>query len=284
VQERALIISADDFGMSPSVNAAILAAHDEGVLTNCGLMVAGAAAAEAVAAARERPLLGVGLHLTLVCGRPLMPPAKIPRLVGPDGSFPANPAVAGLRLALDPAARADLRAEIEAQFAAFAATGLPLSHWDGHLHFHLHPAVFAIAAEVAARHGGRRVRLPRDDFRRHRAAVGACGWTAAPLASVFALLLRGARRVARRRGFCWPERVYGFFQTGRIDERYVLDLLPAVPPGVSELYLHPDIGPGPTGNGPRELAVLGSVAVRAALERAGIRRVTYHHLEGAACR
>jgi hopanoid biosynthesis associated protein HpnK len=281
---RSLIVSADDFGMSASVNAAILAAHDEGILTNCGLMVTGEAVAEAVAAARERPRLGVGLHLVLVCGRPALPAAKVPRLVEPGGRFLEDPLRAGLRLAFDRRARVEMRAEIEAQFAAFTATGLPMSHWDGHLHFHAHPAVFDVAAEVAERHGCRRVRLPCDDLRRHRTAAGWPGAPAALTAGIFALLAGYARRRLRGRTVHWPARTYGLFQTGHMTERYVLDLLPELPPGASELYLHPDTAPGPTGNGPVELAVLQSRTVNAALEAAGVRRITYHDLESAACR
>jgi chitin disaccharide deacetylase len=281
--ERALIIGADDFGVSESVNAAILAAYDTGVLTSCSLMVAGEAAAAAVTAARERPGLGVGLHLVLVCGRSALPAAKIPRLVDAAGRFPGSPLQAGLRLAFDFGARRELRAEIEAQFDAFAATGLPMSHVDGHLHFHLHPVIFDVAMELAERHACRRVRLPRDDFRRHLAAVGPRAWAAAPIAGIFALLLRRARRRLQGRGFRSPERVYGFLQTGRVDEKYVLGLVQALPSGVSELYLHPDMAPGPTGNGPAELAALQSPRVRAALEEGQVRRVNYHGLESAAC-
>jgi hopanoid biosynthesis associated protein HpnK len=280
---RALIIGADDFGVSESVNAAILAAHDTGVLTSCSLMVAGEAAEAAVAAARERTALGVGLHLVLVCGRAALPAAKVPRLVDATGRFPESPLQAGLRLAFDPGARRELRGEIEAQFAAFAATGLPMSHVDGHLHFHLHPVIFDVAMELAERYGCRRVRLPRDDFRRHLAAVGPRAWAAAPIAGIFALLLRRARQRLRGRGFRSPERVYGFLQTGRVDEEYVLRLVHALPPGVSELYLHPDTAPGPTGNGPAELAALQSPRVRAALDAQQVRRVNYHGLESAAC-
>jgi YdjC-like protein len=158
-----------------------------------------------------------------------------------------------------------------------------MSHVDGHLHFHLHPVIFDIAMELAERHGCRRVRLPRDDFRRHLAAVGPRAWAAAPIAGIFALLLRRARRRLQGRGFRSPERVYGFLQTGRVDEKYVLGLVQALPPGVSELYLHPDMAPGPTGNGPVELAALQSPRVRSALEEGQVRRVNYHGLESAAC-
>jgi hopanoid biosynthesis associated protein HpnK len=280
---RALIVGADDFGASESVNTAILAAHDRGVLTSCSLMVAGEAAEAAVAAARERPALGVGLHLVLVCGRASLPAGKLPRLVDSAGRFPESPLRAGMRLVLDAAAQRELRAEIEAQFAAFAATGLPMSHVDGHLHFHLHPVIFDIAMELAERLGCRRVRLPRDDFRRHLAAVGPRAWASAPLAGIFALLLRRARRRLQGRCFRWPGHVYGFLQTGQINEGYVLRLVPALPPGVSELYLHPDTAPGPTGNGPAELAALQSPHVRAALASEQVRLLNYHALESAAC-
>src|SRR5436309_6725489 len=76
-----LIVNADDFGLSESVNAAVLETHDRGIVTSCSLMVAEPAATAAVEAARERPALAIGLHLTAVCGRAVLPAAEIPPLV-----------------------------------------------------------------------------------------------------------------------------------------------------------------------------------------------------------
>mgnify|MGYP000096908994 CR=1 FL=1 len=58
-----LIVNADDFGISDSANRAIERAHREGILTSASLMVAGDAAAAAVAwllahPARILPVLG----------------------------------------------------------------------------------------------------------------------------------------------------------------------------------------------------------------------------------
>src|SRR2546427_12338231 len=78
---RRLIVNADDFGRSRGINAAVIRAHREGILTTASLMVNEAACDEAVALARENPRLGVGLHLTLVCGRSALPAEKIPGLV-----------------------------------------------------------------------------------------------------------------------------------------------------------------------------------------------------------
>lgn len=100
---RYLIVTADDFGLSPGVNRGILEAHRRGVLTSTSLMVLRPACEEAVALAREDPDLSVGLHLDLA---------------------PA---------ASDPAAVRD-------QFVRFErALGRPPTHVDGHHDLHLRP-------------------------------------------------------------------------------------------------------------------------------------------------
>jgi predicted glycoside hydrolase/deacetylase ChbG (UPF0249 family) len=62
--ERALIVNADDFGRSPGVNAGVIRAHEEGIVTSATLMVRWPAAEEAAAYAR-RSTLSIGLHLDL---------------------------------------------------------------------------------------------------------------------------------------------------------------------------------------------------------------------------
>src|SRR5208283_4089174 len=92
---RRLIVNADDFGRSASINQAVIRAHREGILTTASLMVNEPACEEAVALARENPTLGVGLHLTLLCGHSALPPEQIPGLVNANGEFTDSPAGAG---------------------------------------------------------------------------------------------------------------------------------------------------------------------------------------------
>src|SRR6185369_1031689 len=94
---RRLIVNADDFGRSSSINEAVIRAHREGILTTASLMVNGRACAEAVALAKENPRLGVGLHLSLVCGRSALKPTEIPGLVNNRYEFSDNPVTAGFR-------------------------------------------------------------------------------------------------------------------------------------------------------------------------------------------
>ena len=285
---RRLVVSGDDFGAAPEVNAAVVRAHREGILTATSLMVTGDAAAEAVRLARENPRLAVGLHLVLVQGRPAAPPASIPHLVARDGIFRRAPVATGIRYAwsyLFGAGRLELRREVEAQVAAFAATGLRLSHVDGHLNMHLHPMVLPILLDLAPRHGIRAVRLLREDLRRalrfdrrHVARKAAEGLVFTSLAAWAAPRLRAA-------GIVTADRVFGMHQTGHVDERYLLSLLRTLPAGVSEVYCHPSEGVSPAlapyqagYDHAGEVAALVSGRVREAVRTAGVELTSYAEL------
>src|SRR5579859_4759969 len=116
---RRLVVNADDFGRSSSINQAIIRAHQEGILTTASLMVNEADCDQAVRLARENPRLGVGLHLTLLCGRSALSPERIPGLVNAAGEFTNNSFRAGMRYFFARSLREQLREEIHAQFARF---------------------------------------------------------------------------------------------------------------------------------------------------------------------
>src|ERR1700686_1772282 len=138
-----LVVTAGDFGLAEEVNEAIEIAHRTGILSATSLMVASPGAADAVRRARAMPNLRVGLHVVLVEAKPALAPEQVPDLVGPDGFFRTDMAPLGFDIAFKPRVRRQVAAEITAQFAAFAATGLPLDHVNAHKHFHLHPVIAA---------------------------------------------------------------------------------------------------------------------------------------------
>ena len=82
---RALIVNADDYGLSPGVNQGVLAAHRLGLVTSATLMANLPAAVAAVAAAP--PTLALGLHLNLTTGEPCAGAARVPSLVDASGHF-----------------------------------------------------------------------------------------------------------------------------------------------------------------------------------------------------
>lgn len=239
--KRRLIVNADDFGRSKSINAAVIDAHKRGILTTASLMVNGDAADEAVSLARANPKLGVGLHLTLCCGTSTLPPEKIPNLVNARGEFRESPVAAGMIYFFSGRARQQLAAEIGAQFDKFEKNGLALDHVNGHLHFHLHPSVFGILREEVRKRGIRSMRWTYDpasiDW-----PLGRGRWFyRASHALIFKLLARRAQRFLSENRVAHTDYVFGLLENALVTEEYLLRLLPRLPAGDSELYSHPCI-------------------------------------------
>lgn len=272
-----LVINADDFGRSPGANQAVRALHEEGVVTSTSLMVGAPAAADAVECARSRPGLAVGLHLTLVCGRPVLPPSEIPHLVGRDGEFMNNHVRAGILCTLHPAWRRELRRELEAQFAAFDALALGWSHVDTHLHFALTPSVLTAALDLARRYPVIAFRVPLDDWDLYRRIDPDDARKQRRLATAFQLLCRPYRRAVEAAGYLATPYCYGLFRTGRLDPPYLQRLIRELPDGDYELHCHPDRA---TGAGRAEYEALRSRLFRQALERRGVKLTTFKELAG----
>ena len=239
------------------MNEAVEIAHTQGILTAASLMVAGEAAADAVARARSLPHLGVGLHVVLADGQPVLPPQEVPALVGPDGRFSGMLRTAFV-IALWPPARAQMRAEVAAQFAAFAATGLPLDHVNSHKHFHLHPMIASAIVEAGWQHGLAAMRMPVEPGLPGIAA-GLMRWWAGLL----------GRRL-QRAGIAVNDRVAGLADTGRFDTPRMARAIASIGEGVTELYCHPATADAYPGSAPGyryrdELAALTAPEVRAAV-------------------
>src|SRR5258708_35309039 len=133
---KRVVFSADDFGLTPSVNDAVDRAHRDGILDQASLMVAGPAADDAVRRALALPSLRVGLHLVVIEGPAMSRPSDIPDLVDSEGQFPSDQLRLGFRYFFRPAVRRQLARGIRAQFAAFRATGPILDHANAHKHMH----------------------------------------------------------------------------------------------------------------------------------------------------
>lgn len=236
---RTAIINADDFGVSVPVNEAIEQAHRGGILTTTSLMVTGEAFDDAVARARTMPTLGIGLHIALAEVPPALPPGQIPDLVDTRGAFRIESLATSLAIFTRPAVRKQLVAEIEAQFRAFAATGLPLDHVDSHKHMHMHPTIASVIVEVGQRFGMRAGRAPiepRAVLRRIEPVRGH------DIARPFATLVQ---RKMRRAGIKTSDHVFGLAWSGAMTRERVRGILRHLPEGVSEIYLHPATGDYP---------------------------------------
>jgi hopanoid biosynthesis associated protein HpnK len=241
--EKQLIITADDFGLSAGVNAAVERGWRDGILTSTSIMPGGAAFDEALLIARRNPGLQVGLHLTLVQGKAVLPASQIPGLVNEAGCFSDNPVAAGMRYFFDKGIYKQLLQEIEAQIERVVDSGIPLSHIDGHLNIHLHPTVFAFLTDLMPRYGITSFRLSRErlahnlrfDRERH------LGKTVERI--IFGALAGRARPHLDQLGIRYAGEVKGVLNSGRMTEEYLLKIIDGLNAGLTELYFHPGILP-----------------------------------------
>lgn len=288
---KRLIVSADDFGMSAGVNAGILRAHREGILSDASLMVNGGAAAEAVELARSAPRLSVGLHLVLAQGRSTLSPREIPDLVDADGLFRVHPIRAALGYFFTPGVRAQVRREVAAQIEKFLASGLPLSHVDGHVNIHMHPTILNILLEVAERYGIRALRLTREPLALALRLDGGHAPRKIAEGLTFHALTAYARPRMDACGVRHPDRLFGLHQSGHVGESYLLRLLPALGAGVTELYCHPALLDAEARrwrpadyDSEAELAALTSPRVAEVLRALAIEPISYRDLVNASAR
>ncbi|HEX7389526.1 MAG TPA: hopanoid biosynthesis-associated protein HpnK [Acidiphilium sp.] len=230
-----VVFSADDFGLSESVNEAVEIAHRDGVLTQASLMVAGPAAADAVARAKRLPDLRVGLHLVVVEGDSVLGHRSLPHITGPDGRFGSDQVARGFRYFFSPSARRELALEIRAQFEGYRATGLALHHADSHKHMHMHPVVVKLMIEIGQEFGLDQIRVPAEP----PAVLTACGETPGPGAHALYRWASTLRRRTRQAGLSSTDHVFGIAWSGDMTEKKLRRLLAQLPDGSSEIYFHP---------------------------------------------
>ena len=235
--KRQVIITGDDFGLAPAVNAAIITGYRQGVLRCASLMSNGPAWQEAVALARICPGLELGLHLTLIQGRAVLPPRQIPHLADAQGNFRRQPVAAGMKFYFQPRIRQEIRNELQAQIDKMLQNGLTPRFLNGHLNIHLHPAVWPLVRDLAVQYGIPAVRLAREDLRVSLSLNPGRRAAKTAHALIFAWL---SRRAAATLGpLKANDQLFGLLNDGQMDEAFWLGVLPRLAPGVTEIYCHP---------------------------------------------
>jgi predicted glycoside hydrolase/deacetylase ChbG (UPF0249 family) len=277
-----LVVNADDFGISSRINEGIVLAHQAGIVTATSLMAVGRAFEQAVQCCRAVPALDVGVHLTLVAERPLLPHRS--SLTGDDGRFPASAGAFLRRWLTGCIRRADVEAEWSAQIERVLDHGIRVTHLDSHQHVHILPGLADLSLHLAARYNIPFVRVPVEDLRGDRwpslhginrmlgATVLRASWTLARLTAAKAAQYR-------------PLRFLGFLDGGRLDDLRLRRMLRALRPGRAyELMCHPGLSPDEPDvkrwqyGHEKELQALTSPAIRSEIAGRGIQLCRFQDL------
>lgn len=290
---RQLIVNADDYGAAAGVNAGIVEAFQQGILTSTTVMATGDALDDGLARLRDAPALDTGCHLTLVDGRAASPPAAVRSLCDADGRFPAT--LAGLlpRLVAGALRQQEIVIEFRAQVERLLRAGLVLSHLDSHKHTHAHPRVLDAVLRVAEEFKIPYIRKPYENLswtecrrlaaRASHPRVIYKGWLSARLMNCFQSNFD--RRLAASPIRC-PDHFLGFSVTGQLRPALITAVIAAARPGVNELMCHPgrldaELGALPTRlkhERECELGALISPDARDALGAHDIRLTSYRAL------
>ncbi|MFH0725361.1 MAG: ChbG/HpnK family deacetylase [Pseudomonadota bacterium] len=279
-----LVVNADDFGISQSINDGIARAHREGIVTATSLMAGGRAFDHAVAWCRSLPTLDVGAHLTLVAEKPLL--KKKSTLTGADGRLPPSIRVLLGRLWGGRISRADIQAEWSAQIERILASGIRVTHLDSHQHLHALPGIGRLTLNLARDYHIPFVRVPIEDRMAPRSLTRQSLFRSAE-----AMVLRGSCLFSglnrRSAGEFPPPQSLGFQEGGSLDLARLQRLLRSLRPGrVYELMCHPGLTPVEPEvkrwryHHREELGALSSPVIRAEIAARNIRLCTFAELSG----
>lgn len=270
---RYLIVNADDFGLSEGVSRGIIRAHREGILTSTTFMVNFPWAAEMAPLLQEAPDLGVGVHLNLTTGTPVLPLEQVPSLVSRAGRL--SKSLLHIQFRIRPEdARREWSAQVE---KAFRLLGRLPTHLDTHRYLQGFPALAQVMAEVARSYRIPAVRClyPGSEVDQNMYAR----WH--PASFLVPRVLRRSVAVLARSGVACPDAA----MAGDFDLPGLLGKLDRVTDGVTELVTHPALVDerlrslsSLQGQREVELAALTSPEARQKVAERGIQLVSFAHL------
>jgi len=238
---RRLIINADDFGLTRGVNRAIAEAHLQGIVTSATLMANGQAFDDALQRAQSNPGLGIGCHIVLVDGVPLLESREVSTLIGGtnDGQFRQSLTSFALRAVGGCLDAGQIEAEATAQIRKLQSAGLAVSHLDTHKHTHIFPQVLRPLLRAAQACGVRAVRNPFGRVGFLLMASRPNLWRRYGQLKILNTFAGKFRQAVRDAGVFTTDGSLGIAATGRLDESLFRMILENLPEGTWELVCHP---------------------------------------------
>ncbi|MGA2696140.1 MAG: ChbG/HpnK family deacetylase [Terriglobales bacterium] len=282
-----LIVNADDFGLTPGVNRAVAESCQRGIVTSTTLMADGGAFSDAVAIASTLREIGIGCHVVLVDGSPILPPAHVTSLVeGQTGRFPneLSPVVVrALRGQLDPN---QIEAEVTAQIRKLQDAGIAVSHVDTHKHTHLLPQILRPILRAARSCGVKAIRNPFGRVSIRLALSRPVLWKRTLQVGLLNRLAKTFLRTVSDAGMVTTDGSLGVVATGALDESLFRSIIEDLPEGTWEFVCHPGYNDADLNQiqtrlraaRERELAVLTAESTRKLLQTHGVELISYTEL------
>jgi predicted glycoside hydrolase/deacetylase ChbG (UPF0249 family) len=272
---KRVIVNADDFGLTHEVNAGVIKAFKDGIVTSASILSVGGAFAEAVQLAGQHERLGIGIHLCLTEETPISDRDKVSTLVQPNGFFWKSWKHLLLRWVSGRINLSEVEAELEAQIRKVVDSGIVPTHIDSHQYVHLFPFISDIVIRLAKKYKIRHIRCPNERGRLFRPTFsGLWKW------ALFSLALSWAKPKLEYRGFSCADHFWGAYLSGKLDPDILRSYFQSLSNGVSEIVCHPGENMrdlyGHWGYAwDQELAALTDVSAKKLPSEYGVRLVNY---------
>ena len=233
---KKLIINADDFALHHSVNKGIITASEEGVLTSTSIIPSGAFFDEAVKMAILNKKIGIGVHLTLVHERPILPIARVKSLITTKNLFHNNYLEFIKKMLNNEINYQEVYAELSAQIKAVQKNGITITHLDSHQHLHILPKITDIVLQLAQEYNIKSIRIPDEAL----FFTGGYPWTVNRMIgrTGLSILAKMARLKIGKKLFM-PDHFFGMLAGGNMKEEYLLQIIKTLPAGITEIMMHP---------------------------------------------
>lgn len=236
---KQIIVNADDFGRHRLMNAAVEEGLNLGCLRSATIMPGGLAFDDAIRIAKEHPELGVGVHLTMVNGNPVLAPEQIPSLVTEEGKFWPEHTTFVKKYFLGQIKLSELKLELTAQLRKVQAAGIKISHVDSHQHMHTLPGIIDFVLQLAADAGIKAIRIPGTPIKADEGELNSVGQLIGRAG--LATLAKMAALKAKNKGFVMPNHFAGLVAGGAVDTANLRKICLNMQEGTTEVMMHPGV-------------------------------------------
>ena len=229
-----LIVSADDLGLSESINRGIIKGYEEGIVTSLNVIPAGEAFYDAMALMRAAKTKEVSAHLTLTEPGPVTEADKIPSLLTKGDRLHESYAGFLPNFLLGKINKGQIYIELKNQLERLKASGLPITNLSSHQHIHMLPGILEVFIRLAKEYNIPSIRYPRKD---------AFLYPYRPK-KIFKKIILGYFAGKMKKAFdeasiCYTDNFLGFLDSGDICEEILVKMLNRLPEGTTELVTHP---------------------------------------------
>lgn len=237
-----VIINADDFGLSDSVNTAIVQSFKEGVLTSASLLINAKRTQQAIELANKNPQLDLGMHLCIVQGKPIAKRKNISTLLDNNGYFSKNHVDFLIKLWRNKINLDEVELEFNQQIKNALEYKLNITHIDTHQHIHMHPQILRILVKLAKKFKIRWIRYPVEiPYGFNRVLTSFENIKNVSKFTIICAYRFQIKRILKENNISHPDYTMGLYNAGTLNNSAFKQMLSLAQDGVTEIIFHPAI-------------------------------------------